>query len=91
MPIARSLLAAASSLTWPTVVLLIPMGITFGAVRVHAEAGRPPPPACTEPRVTACTDAGAMQACDCGGGFDCACTPKPCSGTTGEREALVCE
>ncbi|MBX3203558.1 MAG: hypothetical protein KF764_00755 [Labilithrix sp.] len=67
------------------------MGITFSAARVYAESGSPPPPACTDSTVTACADASAMQACDCGDGFDCACAPKQCSGASGATEALVCQ
>lgn len=91
MRVTRSLLAAASSLIWPTVVLAIPMGITFGAARVYAEAGKAPPPACTESIVTACADAGAMHACDCGASSACACTPEQCVAASGVTEALVCK
>lgn len=92
MHIARSILAAVSSIIWPAVVVVIPMGITFSAARVYAESGVAPPPACTDSKVTACADAGAMQTCECAKGFECACTPKQCSATSGGvSEALVCE
>ncbi len=67
------------------------MGITFGATRVYAEAGKAGPAACTDSKVATCADAGAMQACDCGNGFACACTPKECSAASAVSEALACE
>ncbi|AKU97077.1 hypothetical protein AKJ09_03741 [Labilithrix luteola] len=52
MTLSRSCVAAASSLFWPAVVLVIPVGITFSAARVFAEAAPPPIPSCTDPKVT---------------------------------------
>ncbi len=93
MNIKRSFIAAASSLLWPAVILAIPMGITFGAARVYAESSPEASigtPECTDSKVTACADAGAMQACDCGV-YECACIEKRCSTGSSLGEALICE
>lgn len=87
----RSLLAVTSSLVWPAAVVAIPLGITFSAARVFAEAGVAPPPLCTDAKVTACADAGPMQACTCAAGGACACTSARCSSGSGVNDALVCE
>jgi hypothetical protein len=85
----RSLVAAASSLMWPAILVVIPVVITLRAARVYAEAGVAPP-ACTEAVVSACADAGAMQACDCREGQDCACTQTLCLAGSTAKETLVC-
>lgn len=91
MRIARSLVAVASSLLWPTVVVAIPVGITFSAARVYAESGVAPPPSCSGSTATICAGRDDMQACDCGKGIDCACTESSCSTNSGVSTALMCQ
>lgn len=86
----RSLIAAASALLWPTVIL-VPLGITFGAPRVYAESAPAfdaAPPKCTEQVFARCADASPMQACECSG-LACACTTRQCVGGSAPS-ALAC-
>ena len=86
----RYIVASASSVFWPAVVFVIPMGLTFASARVYAESGVAPPPECTSASVTACADAAAQQACECGGG-DCACITSRCVGAAGAIDSLECK
>jgi MYXO-CTERM domain-containing protein len=88
----RYALACASSAVWPAIVFMIPVGLTFTAARVYAEAGVAPPPACSSQEVATCADAAAQQACDCGNGNgDCACVSGRCLGNAGTVDTLTCK
>ena len=61
-PKRRFLVGSVSSLVWPAVTLLVPMGITFAAARVYAEAA-PAPESCEAGVVADCADAATGNLC----------------------------
>lgn len=77
-------------MVWPAVTVLIPMGITFAAVKVYADVA-PAPVACDAGPVIACADGGEAGA-PCGecGSTTCACREAQCGNPTAATEALLC-
>lgn len=86
----RLLVGSVSSIAWPAVALLVPVGITFAAARVYAE-GAPPPEACEAGVVIDCADAASGDPCHTCGSGACACFSGGCTdGGAGFEAVLVC-
>jgi MYXO-CTERM domain-containing protein len=85
----RLLVGSVSSLVWPAVTLLIPMGITFAAARVYAE-GAPSPEACDAGVVIECADAAVGSACTSCAGGSCACYSGLCNNGNTDTNAKTC-
>jgi MYXO-CTERM domain-containing protein len=77
-------------MVWPAVTLLLPLGITFAAARVYAEAA-PAPEACDAAAVVECADAAVGSVCHSCSSGTCACFSGGCmSGGTLDPNALAC-
>jgi MYXO-CTERM domain-containing protein len=86
----RFLVGSVSSLVWPAVTLLLPMGITFAAARVYAEAA-PAPEACDAAVVVECADASPGGICHSCASGTCACFSAGCkNGDTFNDKGNTC-
>ena len=86
----RFVVASVSSMVWPAVTVLIPMGITFAAMTVYADVG-PAPVACDAGTVIACADGGeAGSPCAECGSATCACRASQCGDPAAATQTLVC-
>ena len=74
----RFLVGSLSSLVWPAVTLLFPLGITFAAARVYAESAAAPK-SCDAAAVVECADAALNSVCHSCVTGSCACASAFCS------------
>lgn len=89
----RLFVGSLASMFWPAMVLVLPVGITFAAARVYAEAA-PAPPSCEAGIVVECADAEAGAGCGACAAPPCACTSDLCTGGAGpvlHHDTLVCK